>query len=72
MERIHQMKVVPDVLPDLRPDIDIRITFPESHTSEAKRARAKQRYAPVEPGVYLVNEQVRSFFNTITRSRTDC
>lgn len=60
MERIHQMNVIPDVLPDLRPEVDVRINFPEPPPkSEAKRARAKQRYAPVEPGVYLVNEQVR-------------
>ncbi|KAF8837939.1 PEBP-like protein [Paxillus ammoniavirescens] len=54
MERIHQMHVVPDVVPDLHPSFDLRVTFPEHNE---KQAPTKPRYSFVEPGTYLVPEQ---------------
>lgn len=60
MERIHQMHVVPDVLPDLRPTIDLRVTFPEPPPNSVYlRTRIKRAYKPVEPGLFLLPEQVR-------------
>ncbi|KAI0044081.1 PEBP-like protein [Auriscalpium vulgare] len=60
MERIHQMKVIPDVVPDLHPSLDLRLNFPEPPPEDPfKRSRIKRKYLPVEPGVYLLNEQTR-------------
>ncbi|KAJ8482675.1 hypothetical protein ONZ45_g14871 [Pleurotus djamor] len=54
MERIHQMKVVPDVLPDLHPSIDLRIAVPSSR----EQFRETQKpHASVEPGVFLLPHQ---------------
>ncbi|KAN0101061.1 hypothetical protein V8E55_001045 [Tylopilus felleus] len=35
MERIHQMHVVPDVVPDIHPSFDLRVSFPEHPTNMA-------------------------------------
>ena len=60
MERIHQMHVIPDLLPTFHPSFDLRLTFPEPPPkSTFLRTRVKRRYAPVEPGVFLLPEQVR-------------
>ncbi|KAL5519253.1 MRPL35 [Sanghuangporus vaninii] len=60
MERIHQMSVVPDLLPSLHPSIDLRISFPEPPPhSTYLRTRTRRKYKPVEPGVYLLPEQTR-------------
>ncbi|KAI0307390.1 phosphatidylethanolamine-binding protein [Multifurca ochricompacta] len=60
MERIYQMHVIPDVLPLLQPTVDLRVVFPEAPPKNVVlRARAKRKTAPVEPGVFLVNEQTR-------------
>ena len=60
MERIHQMNVVPDVLPSLRPSFDLRLTFPEPPPQSLYlRTRSKRQHKQVEPGVFLVSEQVR-------------
>ena len=56
MERIHQMHVVPDVVPDLHPSLDLRVSFPEHQTKVVSTA---PKYKFVEPGVYLLPEQVR-------------
>lgn len=59
MERIHQMNVVPDVLPTLHPSLDLRLTFPEPPPQSAYlRTRSKRQHKQVEPGVFLVSEQV--------------
>jgi len=59
MERLYQMHVIPDILPNLRPTVDLRVVFPEAPPKNAVlRARAKRETAPVEAGVFLVNEQV--------------
>ena len=60
MERIHQMNVVPDVLPSLHPSFDLRITFPEPPPQSVYlRNRSKRQHKQVEPGVFLVSEQAR-------------
>lgn len=65
MERIHQMKVVPDLLPELHPSLDLRINFPEPPPEDVyKRSRVKRKYEKVEPGVFLRPEQVR-FVNCV-------
>jgi large subunit ribosomal protein L35 len=56
MERVHQMHIVPDLLPSLRPTVDIRITFPDAPSPRNRSIR--KTYKPVEPGVFLVPEQV--------------
>jgi len=78
MERIHQMKVVPDVLPSLHPSVDLQITFPMAPPlNEYLRQNAKPRHQGVEPGVYLLPEQTRlppkvfvNAFHTDTRLYT--
>ena len=63
MERIYQMNVVPDVLPAVHPSIDLRLTFPEPPPSNTYlRTMTRRKHKPVEPGVYLVPEQVSSKF----------
>lgn len=53
------MNVVPDLLPTLHPSFDLRITFPEPPPkSTYLRTRVKRRYSAVEPGVFLLPEQV--------------
>jgi len=60
MERIHQMNVIPDLLPTFRPSLDLRITFPEPPPqSTYLRTRIKRRHAAIEPGEYLLPEQTR-------------
>ena len=59
MERIYQMNVIPDLLPALRPTIDLRVNYPEKPpTSVYLRTRVKRKYEPVEPGIFLLPEQV--------------
>jgi len=53
MERVHQMHVVPDVVPDFHPSFDLRVSFPEHKTAES----TSRKYEFVEPGVYLLPEQ---------------
>jgi large subunit ribosomal protein L35 len=57
MERIHQMNVVPDLLPSLHPSIDLRVNFPEAPPA-GRRTHAKRKMEKVEPGVFLLPEQV--------------
>ncbi|KAI9510695.1 PEBP-like protein [Russula earlei] len=60
MERLYQMHVIPDILPRLQPTVDLRVVFPEAPPKNVVlRARAKRKTMPVEPGVFLVNEQTR-------------
>jgi hypothetical protein len=59
MERLYQMHVIPDIVPSLQPTVDLRVVFPEAPPKNViLRARAKRKLAPVEAGVFLVNEQV--------------
>jgi large subunit ribosomal protein L35 len=66
MERIHQMHVVPDVLPVLHPTVDLHVTarlMPEHFDSLMRRNRFQRRvntFKEVIPGNYLIPQQVRS------------
>ena len=62
MERIHQMHVVPDVLPELHPSIDLHVTA----TALPQEIRLNSKIdKEVEPGVFLLPQQV-SPVNIIT------
>ena len=62
MERIHQMNVVPDLLPSLHPSLDLRVNFPEKPPQSVYlRTRVKRKYEKVEPGIFLLPEQVSLF-----------
>ena len=65
MERIYQMKVVPDVLPSIRPSLDLHLVTPPV-TKSGQLAFALEN---IEPGVYLVPKQVRSLYTRITPER---
>jgi large subunit ribosomal protein L35 len=53
------MKVVPDVLPDVHPSLDLRVTFPKVTSKKESQATVlKAIYEHVEPGVFLLPEQV--------------
>ena len=53
------MHVVPDLLPDLRPTLDLRLNFPEPPPKDVyRRSRVKRRYQKVDAGMYLLPEQV--------------
>lgn len=61
MERIHQMNVVPDVLPDIHPSLDLRVNFPRVKSTTGPQATvSKAVYEHVEPGAFLLPEQVCS------------
>ena len=55
MERIHQMHVVPDIVPELCPSFDLRISFPDHQTKTSSKGL---KHSFVEPGSYLLPEQV--------------
>ena len=59
MERIYQMRVVPDVLPEIRPSLDLRVVA-KARASEFFNAGKVQK--EVEPGVYLLPKQVCCLF----------
>ena len=55
MERIHQMYVVPDVLPELRPSVDLHVTA----TALPQEIRLRNTTdKQVEPGLFLLPKQV--------------
>lgn len=59
MERVHQMNVVPDLLGELHPSFDLRVNFPERLSDEIRmRNRTKAKVEKMEPGVFLLPEQV--------------
>ena len=59
MERIYQMNVVPDMLPELHPSFDLRIRYlAPPPKSNYLRTRVKRGLRQVEPGVFLLPEQV--------------
>jgi large subunit ribosomal protein L35 len=53
MERIHQMNVVPDVIPDLHPSFDLRVAF-----SQFSSALGHPVHMAVEPGVHVAPKDV--------------
>ncbi|EJF58807.1 PEBP-like protein [Dichomitus squalens LYAD-421 SS1] len=78
MERIYQMKVVPDMLPELQPSFDLRIRYLEPPPkNNYLRTRVKRKLRQVEPGIFLLPEQTRrppeiytTLFHTDTRLYT--
>ena len=62
MERIYQMRVVPDVLPEIRPSLDLRVVA-KARASEFLNAGKVQK--EVEPGVYLLPKQVCCLFRPV-------
>ena len=57
MERIHQMHVVPDMLPELHPSIDLHMTV----TALPQETRISSKVdKKVEPGAFLLPQQVGS------------
>ncbi|KAJ7051219.1 hypothetical protein C8F01DRAFT_1176268 [Mycena amicta] len=66
MERLHQMHVVPDVLPIIHPSIDLRLTarlMPEHFESLMRRNRSQRgvnTFKEVIPGNYLTSRQTRA------------
>jgi hypothetical protein len=68
MERLHQMSIIPDILPDFHPTLDLRLNAPHKRV-----ARAKPVWKPVEPGVFLNTNMVNfwphsasSFLNDVS------
>jgi large subunit ribosomal protein L35 len=55
MERIYQMNVVPDVLPVLRPSVDLRVSFPRFD-----KEKKFGKYENIEPGIFLLPADVSS------------
>lgn len=60
MERIYQMHVVPDLIPELHPTIDLRVQFPwtTGHRTLSQRRREKSGWYTIEPGRFLTSKQV--------------
>ncbi|KAF9456690.1 phosphatidylethanolamine-binding protein [Collybia nuda] len=54
MERIHQMKVVPDVLPELHPSFDLIVT---ARTPALEFRKTGKSQTGIEPGSFLLPEQ---------------
>lgn len=54
MERIHQMKVIPDIVPDFHPSLDLRVVVPTLQPITPVKRGYKMI---VEPGVYLEPHQ---------------
>jgi hypothetical protein len=61
MERIYQMKVVPDALAELNPTIDLQII---SLTLPVDFLETKKVFKAVESGVYLRPKQVFLYFHS--------
>ncbi|EKM60509.1 uncharacterized protein PHACADRAFT_246507 [Phanerochaete carnosa HHB-10118-sp] len=60
MERVHQMGVVPDLLPEIRPSLDLRVNFLERLPEKLRKMdRTKRKSEKVEAGIYLLPEQTR-------------
>lgn len=53
------MHVIPDVVSDLCPSFDLRVSFPEDQTKVTLTA---PKYKFVEPGIYLLPEKVSLLF----------
>ena len=56
------MNVVPDMLPELHPSFDLRIRYlAPPPKNNYLRTRVKRKLRQVEPGIFLLPEQVRHF-----------
>lgn len=56
MERVHQMHVVPDILPEMHPSVDLRVTAKALPQEIRLRSEMDKE---VEPGVFLLPHQVK-------------
>ena len=71
MERIYQMNVVPDMLPELHPSFDLRIRYlAPPPKNNYLRTRVKRKLRQVEPGIFLLPEQVRHFLLRLFGSKS--
>lgn len=59
MERIYQMNVVPNVLPILKPSLDLHVV---ARTRPSEFLKTGKVQSEVEPGVFLRPKQVNSSF----------
>ena len=59
MERIYQMKVVPDALPIINPTIDLQVI---ARTLPTEFLNTRKVFKAVEPGIFLRPKQVALFF----------
>jgi len=67
MERLYQLHVIPDILPILRPTVDLRLVFPgDPPKNVVLRARAKRKTMPIDAGVSLVNKQVSAEYKRLS------
>lgn len=57
MERLHQMNIIPDVLPDFHPSFDMRLTAPDMNAATHRAGRWKN----VEPGSFVPTISVSAF-----------
>jgi len=63
MERIYQMNVVPNVLPILKPSLDLHVV---ARTRPSEFLKTGKVQSEVEPGVFLRPKQVNSsFFSSV-------
>jgi large subunit ribosomal protein L35 len=74
MERVHQMNVIPDVLPELHPNFDLHVTVRRPHKELRKSTKSNAVY---EPGVFFTPDQTltpptlyANVFHTDTRLYT--
>lgn len=71
MERVYQMKVVPDLVPSIRPDVDVRVNFetPMPDTPDVPRIprpssvsvlpkKLATELKDLEPGLFILPVQV--------------
>lgn len=81
MERVHLMHVVPDVIPAIRPAVDVRVDF--SSTSQSDIVQPAQKHdveakklatdlADIAPEHFLLPSQVSSCKLVPRTSDADC
>ncbi|KAG6809515.1 hypothetical protein H0H92_015961 [Tricholoma furcatifolium] len=68
MERLHQMNVIPDVLPDLRPTVDIHVV---ARTTIKERETTQKVHTTVEPGTFLLAGQASATISRDNLARLD-
>ena len=59
MERIYQMKVVPDALPEIKPTIDLQVI---ARTLPTEFLKTRKVFTTIEAGIFLRPKQVSFFF----------
>ena len=59
MERLHQMNVVPDIVPTLQPSFDLHVTLRWPHSVLRRKTVSNRFY---HPGGFIKPEQVRLYY----------